>query len=208
MDKKMISPLVPNIKKTQEEYLAMLNQYKSFFDQQEVRIKEIAFMVDEIKCFWLEKLDIVKFELEELAKDNSCFLLTGAIYLDVSGYEHYYFKSLGDYHLLPDPFLRMEYFFRVPEDKINAKETIDYLKDVFPDTIEILTKYKNQFFILPVREIAVKDESEHYDLLEKFFLRFVSSILQKPFPNKEEFYASYKSFEEIEKGMDNYVREH
>jgi hypothetical protein len=204
----MISPLLANIKKSQEEYLVMVSQYKSLFEQEEMPVKEIAFMLDEIKCFWLERLEVIEFELEELTAANSCFLLSGAIYLDVSGYEHYYFKSLGDYHLLPDPFLRMEDFFRVPEDSINSKETIDYFKEVYIDTIEVLTKYKYYFFILPIREIAVKDEPEHHELLDTFFLRFISSILNKQFSSNEDFCDNYKSFEEIENDMDDFVREH
>ena len=204
----MNAPLLANIKKSQETHLLMANQYKSLFEQEEIPVKEIAFMLDEIKCFWLEKLEVIEFELEALAKNNSCFLLSGAIYLNVSDYEHYYFKSLGDYHFLPDPFLRIENFFRVSESSINRKETIDYSKRVYIDTSEVLTKYQNHFFILPTREISIKDESKHYELLETFSLKFISSILKKPFLRNEDFCNNYRSFEEIENDMDDFVREH
>lgn len=204
----MNASLLMNIKKSQEEYLEKVSQYKTLFDKEEISVKEIAFMLDEIKCFWLERLEAIEFELEELTADNSCFLLSGAIYLNVSDYEHYYFKSLGDYHLLSDPFLRMENFFRAPEDRINSKETIDYFKEVYIDTIEVLTNYKNHFFILPIREMAIKDESKHHDLLETFSLKFISSMLNKRFSTQEEFCDNYKSFEEIENDMDNVAREH
>jgi hypothetical protein len=207
MEKKMTSPLLIHIKKSQKEYLEMISQYKSLFEQEEVPLKEINFMLDDMNCFWLERLEAIEFELKELAEKNSCFLLSGAIYLNVSDNEHYYFKLLGDYQLLPDPFLRMESFFRIPEDIANAKETSDYLKEVFSDTLEMLTKYENQFFILPTRLIAIKDEIKHQETLNIFFLRFVASILNKPFSSAEEFYNNYKSFEEIENGMDSYVRD-
>lgn len=201
------SPLA-NIKKSQEEYLEKVSRYKSLVDQEGVSVKEIAFMLDEVKCFWLERLEAIEFELEELTTDNSCFLLSGAIYLNAPDYEHYYFKSLGDYHLLSDPFLRMENFFRVPEDRINHKETIVYFKEAYIDTLEVLTKYKNHFFILPIREMAIKDESKHYELLETFSLRFISSMVNKQFSSREEFCNNFKSFEEIENNMDGFVREH
>ena len=194
----MNTSLLTNIKTFQVEYLEKVSRYKSLIDQEEVPVKEIAFMLDEVKCFWLERLETIEFELEELSASKSCFLLSGAIYLNLPDYEHYYFKSLGDYHLLSDPFLRMESFFRVPEDRINIKETIDYFKRTYIDTIEVLTKYKNCFFILPIREMAIKDESKHYELLETFSLRFISSTVNKHFSSREEFCKNYKSFEEID----------
>lgn len=101
----MNHPSLINIQKSQEKYCDMIIQYKSLFGQDEIDLKEIAFMLDEIKCFWLENLEPIEFELEELTEKHSCFLLSGAIYLNVADYEHYYFKILGDYHLLSDPFL-------------------------------------------------------------------------------------------------------
>lgn len=204
----MKSQLFKNIAKSQEEYLAILKHYTQLSESQETELRDVALLVDEIKCFWLARLEAIDFELIELTNTNSCSLLFGAIYLDVSEQEHYFFKMFGDYHLLSDPFLRMEYMFRAPEDKVNSFEIINYFKKVFVDAIEILSKYKKHFFILPIREIAIKDESEHYELLEKFFLGFVSSILKQEFSSKEEFLAKFNSFEEIEAGLDIYVREH
>lgn len=204
----MTCPILENIKKAQEEYLVMINQYKSLFEQEKILVKETAFILDEIKCFWLERLELIEFELEGLTVDNSCFLLSGAIYLNVADYEHYYFKSLGDYHLLFDPFLKMEKFFMVPEENLNSKEIIDYFKEIYIDTIEVLTKYKHHFFILPIREIAIKNEPKHFELLDTFFLRFISSILNKNFSSNEDFCNNYKSFEEIENDMDDFIREH
>jgi hypothetical protein len=202
------SPLLVNIKKSQQDYLLKIIQHKSMINQKELSVKEISFLLDEIKCFWLERLKIIDFELEELTEKHLCFLLSGAIYLNVSEYEHYYFKSLGDYHLLYDPFLKMENFFRIPEENINKKETIDYFKKVYADTIEILTKYQNQFFILPIKEIAIVDDKKHHEMLEKFFFNFLSSSFKKDLTSEEDFFKNYESFEEIEDDMDNYIRDH
>lgn len=193
-----------NIIKAQAEYQELIVNYKKLYDE-EISTKTIAMFLDEIKCFWLERLELIGFELEELSKTNSCFLLCGAIYLDVFNYEQYYFKSLGDYHLLFDPFLKMESFFRAPEEKINAKETIDYFKKVLADTLEILAKYKDYFYILPIRELAIKDDEQHYELLEKFFLNFISSSFKKEFVSQDDFCNRYQTFEQIESEMDPYV---
>jgi len=118
---KMNKPFLKNILKSQEEYFEIALQYRDIVEKDDLSIEQIAMILDEIKCFWLEHLKIIEFELEELTEKNSCFLLSGAIYLNVSNYEHYYFKSFGDYHLLSDPFLKMEHFFRIPEEKIDQK---------------------------------------------------------------------------------------
>jgi hypothetical protein len=204
----MTSPLLVNIKKSQDDYLETILQYKNFLDQDEVSLKQITFMLDQIKCFWLERLQIIEFELEELTETFSCFLLSGAVYLDVSDYEHYYFKSLGDYHLLFDPFLKMEPFFRVPKENINTKETINVLKRVYTDTIAILTKYKNLFFILPLTQIAVSDHRKHHEMLNEVFLTFLSNLLNKEFTSADDFFNNYHSFEEIENDMDISARQH
>lgn len=204
----MTNPILGNIKRAQEEYLIMIKQYKSLFEKKKILVKDLAYILDEIKCFWLERLGVIEFELEDLTEQKSCFLLSGAVYLNVADYEHYYFKSLGNYHLLPDPFLKMESFFIVPEEAINSEEIVDYFKNIYVDTIEILTKYKNCFFILPIREMAIDNEKEHFELLNTFLLRFISSILDKEFLNREDFCNSYKSYEEIEKDMDSYTCEH
>ena len=107
------SPLLVNIKKSQQDYLVKILQHESKINQEGLSVKDISFLLDEIKCFWLERLKIIEFELEELTEKHLCFLLSGAIYLNVSEYEHFYFKSLGDYHLLYDPFLKMENFCSV-----------------------------------------------------------------------------------------------
>ncbi len=194
-----------NIQRFQAEYQQLIVGYKNIFQTDGMTFKTIALFLDEVKFFWLEKLDIVAFELEELTENNACFVLCGAIYLDVSEYEHYYFKSIGDYHLLFDPFLKMEHFFRVPEDRIDSTQTIEYFKRVFSDTIDIVTYYQNYFYILPIRQLAVEDEEQRHELLGKFFLDFLSSSFHKEFTDQNDFCHQYQTFEQIEHEMDPYV---
>ena len=203
----MNTPNLRNIQEAQNEYQALIVRLKILFKNEEITLKKIAIFLDEIKYFWLERKGMIDFELEELTENNSCFLLCGAIYLNVRDYEHYYFKSIGDYHILFDPFLKMENFFRVPEDRINTSETIDYFKNVLSDTIDILDNYKNYFFILPIRELAVEDNDQHHELLEKFFINFISSSFKKEFKNQNDFCTQYRTFEHIESEMEPYVLE-
>lgn len=204
----MSSPLLVNIHKAQIDYLETISKYKSLIEQEVLSAKDICLMLDDIKLFWLNRIDILEFELEQLTEIYTCFLLCGAIYLNVKDNEHYYFKTLGDYHLLADPFLRMEGFFRVPKKTKSDEKMIAYIKRVYADTIEILSKYRNAFLFLPIREMAVRDEEEHQKLLNKYLLGFLSDALNKELANKGEFYNSFKSYEEIENAMDSYIRDH
>lgn len=120
-----------NIQKAQNEYLGLLLGYEEFVSGDDLSLMKICELLDEIKCFWLERLKIIEFELDELTDNKMCFALFGAIFLNVSEYEHYYFKSFGDTHIIPDPFLKMETFFRIPQEKLNYEFTTDYFKKAY-----------------------------------------------------------------------------
>jgi hypothetical protein len=203
----MNSPTLINICKSQEDYLELLLQYKEYVQGDDLSIAKICALLDEVKCFWLKRLKVIEFELNELAENKVCFVLSGAIFLNVSEYEHYFFKSLGDFHLLPDPFSKLEMIFRNPEEEINYDFTSNYFKRAFIDTLEILTTYKEYFYFLPIQEIAVDDLQNHRELLDAFFWRFISNAFNDEFKSHEDFHKKYKSFEEIEAGLNSYVRD-
>lgn len=196
-----------NINRSQKEYLDLLLQYKEPVQADNLSIFQICALLDEVKCFWLKRLKSIEFELEELAECQTCFVLSGAIFLNVSAYEHYFFKALGDCHIISDPFSKLEKIFRHPESKINTSFTVDYFKRAFFDTLEILTAYKGYFYVLPIQEIAVDDKQKHQELLDMFLWKFISSAFNEKFNSHEEFSKKYKSFEEIEAGLIDYARE-
>ena len=204
----MKSPTLLNINRSQEEYLNLLLQYKEFVQADNLSVTKICALLDEVKCFWLKKLKAIEFELGELTESQTCLVLSGAIFLNVSEYEHYFFKSLGDCHIISDPFSKLEMIFRHPEEEINIAYTVDYFKRAFLDTLEILTVYKEYFYILPIQEIAVEEPQKHRELLDMFFWKFISEAFGGEFKNNEDFHNRYKSFEEIENGLSRYVRDH
>lgn len=204
----MKSPTLLNINRSQEEYLELLLQYKEHVQADTLSVTEICILLDEVKCFWLKRLKPIEFELDELAESLTCFVLSGAIFLNVSEYEHYFFKSLGDCHIISDPFSKLEMIFRHPEEEINTAYTVDYFKRAFFDTLEILTTYKDYFYILPIQEIAVEEPQKHRELLDMFFWKFISEAFRGEFKSNEDFHNRYKSFEEIENGLSRYVRDH
>ena len=150
----MTTPSLVNIRKAQDRYFELLLEHRKTLSDSDFSAKTFTIMLDDLKYFWLERLEILEFELDELAADYSCFLLSGAIYLNISNNEHYYFKSLGDFHLLSDPLLKVEPYFRYPEGSINYEDYKDYFKNVYNDLLKILENFKNYFFILPISEIS------------------------------------------------------
>jgi hypothetical protein len=143
-----------------------------------------------------------------LSESKICFVLSGAIYLNVSEQEHYYFKTFGDCHLIADPFLKMNVFFRIPEENINHSFTINYFKKAYFDTLEVLTAYKGYFYILPVHELSVEDPKKHFELLDGFFWAFISSICKSKFHSNAEFCNKYSNYEEIENDLTALARQH
>lgn len=203
----MKKPTLRNINRSQENYINLLLHFKEQVQDENLSVTQICALLDEVKCFWLKQLKSIEFELDELAESKTCFVLSGAIFLNVSEYEHYFFKSIGDCHIISDPFSKFEMIFRHPEDEINTSFTVDYFKRAFLDTLEILTTYKGYFYILPIQEIAVDDLEQHHEIVNMLFWKFISSAFNNKFSSHEEFYEKYKSFEEIEAGLNEYLRE-
>jgi hypothetical protein len=199
--------IMKNILKAQDEYINLLIDFKVEMDRDDLSIASICGLLDEIKCFWLKRLKIIEFELEELTENTMCFALFGAIYLDVSEYEHYYFKSFGEIQILNDPLLKMEKLFRIPQKDINFDFSINYFKKVILDTLEVVTTYKGIFLILPIDEIAHAYIAREQEYIDSFFWRFISSAFDSDIKSTKEFSEKYDGYEEIEKGLVGFVRD-
>ncbi|MHC5935264.1 hypothetical protein [Nostoc sp.] len=195
-----------HIMQFQSEYHELITQFTSSHNIDELTARQIALFMDEVKYFWMKRLDIIDVELESLTEHNTCFLLSGALYLNVSENEHFYFKSLGDFHLLHDPFLKIEHFFRIPEDLIDIGEYVSLFRRVLIDSIKVLDNYQFKFFILPIQLLAVESKQNHRELLNKFFMNFISSIFGKKYEDQDSFCEDYNTFEDIENHLDPHVR--
>ncbi|GBF44578.1 hypothetical protein LPTSP2_38810 [Leptospira ellinghausenii] len=195
--------MLKNIESSQEEYLNCIIKLKNRVDSGDINFKIISRFIEEVNCFWLERIEIIELELEELASQSSCFLLSGAIYLGISEYEKYYFKSMGDYHLLYDPFLKLESFFTLDENQADRERFIDFFKRAYYDSVNLLTENMGRFFILPIRIIAIKKEDERMALQQKAFSDIVSGLFEFSyvFSSIEEFSKQFSSYEEIENKM-------
>jgi len=191
----------------QSEYRELIAQFTSNHNIDELTPRQIALFMDEVKYFWMERLDIIRVELESLTERNTCFLLSGPIYLNVAENEHFYFKSLGDFHLLHDPFLKIENFFRISESLIAKGEYVNYFRRVLIDSIKVLENYQLNFYILPIQLLAIQINQDHHEVLDKFFVNFLSSMFGKKYEEKDTFCTDFNTFEEIENQLEPYARD-
>lgn len=189
----------------QDDYLALLLKYEASFAVNPDPLMIMSFL-DEVKIFWLKRVDIVNHELKHITDKYSTFLLSGVIYLNISNYEHYYFKTLGQYHVLNEPILKLDIFFR-NKKVINTEETIQYFLKVYKDIVNVLRVYPYYFYVLPIAQLAWEDKDEHRLLLDEFYWKFISSIFKNEFLDIEEFCAKYNTFDDIEKDLDEFILE-
>ncbi len=196
---------IRNIQKSQGQYFDLLKSYKKQIFSDEINQRQIAMIIDEIQCFWLDRKDILTFELENLTSKRECFMLSGAVYLDVKDNEHYVFKALGEEHIISDPLLKLENFFRIPA-QIFDKESIEIFRRAYSDLLDILSNYQNIFYILPIHQIAISDEREHMELLQDFYLKFINTVLNEELKDFDDFFEKYSSYEDIEKNMTSFFK--
>ncbi len=196
-----------NIKQSQKAYYNLIKRYESNILSDNVSTEQILLLLDEVQCFWMDRLDILDFELDELTKENDCFVLSGAVYLDVKNNEHYLFKSVGDYHLLYDPLLKLESVFR-SQIQIDDNSIVESFKRSYRDAIDVLSVYDNDFYILPLQEISARYSKEQLiDYLMNFNLKFISSVFNKDYKSFEQFYKEFKSYKSLEERIIPHFKE-
>jgi len=196
---------ISNIQKSQKEYYNLIKGLEERVLSENITQYEISMILDEVQSFWLNKKNILNIELDDLVSQKDCVMLSGAIYLNIQDNEHYKFKSLGDEHVIPDPLLKLEYFFRIPSNVFN-EESIEIFRRAFSDTLNILSKTNNYFFILPIKLLVTEDKKENIELLQTFFLNFINSSFNENFNELNEFFDHYLTYEDIEKNMKPFIK--
>ncbi|MCC3358190.1 hypothetical protein [Bacillus sp. REN16] len=195
----------PTLNRIQRQYADLLTKYQPFVIKEELSSGTILKIIDEIEIFWRRKLDLLIYGNEKRDSSTESLLLSGAVYLDIEEFEHYYFKLFGDYHAISDPLLKMEPFFRMPDNKFVDENSIRIFKTAFQDTLNILNNTHNTIQILPTREMLLKYETNKSELIEKFYWVFISSILKTDIAGKQEFYEKFNTISDIESQLDDFI---
>jgi hypothetical protein len=186
-----------NVIKAQANYLEILLKYEEYFRGNVLEKQKILGLFDEIDCFWLRQVEIINYEVEEIVNENTCFLLSGDIFLRTLNFDHYYFITFGDWDFLNDPIMKMEPFFRVKDLEEITTFTLEYFQKVFLSTIELLRKFPGYFIILPVKDLTI-DAEQIIKLSSTFFWRIISSIFNNHYDSFESFRIDFHSYEDIE----------
>ncbi len=185
----------------QSEYRDNFFRLFELYFQKGIKYELIIRFIDEINAFWYKNIDFLAYEIEHLTENNLCLLLSGAIYLNVKESEHYYYKTFGNYHFLPDPFLKLESFFLLPKEKINLDETLGYFSRALQDTAEVLNTTNQHFCFLPMQLMTIENNDEQNKLIDTFFIRFLAKLCDQNLQSKEDFLNLNWNFETIEKKL-------
>ncbi|UOQ44840.1 hypothetical protein MUN89_02475 [Halobacillus salinarum] len=191
------------LNKIQEEYKSLLIRYQSTILKENTDSNSILRVIDEVRIFWYKKLNIIDFVIDKEFKTTENLLLTGAVYLDTKESEHYHFKLFGDYHVVDDPILKMESFFRVSADK--DQRTTDVFKRAYRDTLDVVNNYRESIYILPVNALLSKYDKDINDILKEFFWRFMSTALNTKIESDKDFHEKFKSISKVEENIDGFI---
>jgi len=185
-----------DLKEIQQQYSKLIRSSSVSFDSDNFYFDAIS-LVEKCEAFWLSKSQQLSLILDDLTKENKCFILSGAIYLNVADNEYYTFAALGDIHILNDPFVRMHGFFANGIDGINMR-TISYFRDVYADTQNILDNFSDEFVFLPVDIMFDSVEMDKLKVIRKGYWDVISSLLDNDINSVEEMKQQYSSIDDIE----------
>lgn len=188
------------IQNSQKDYLNLLKKFEGIIYSDTINQNQIAMILDEIECFWLSRKDLLSYELEMLTYQKECCIVSGSIYVNFEDNEHYMYKALGDEHFISEPFLKLEHFFRVPSEVFH-NDSIDIFKRTYNDVLQLLTEYQNLFYIFPIEQIINLNTEERGDLLYKFYISFLNTMMGEEYKTLEEFLNKYTSYQELEDNM-------
>ncbi len=188
-----------DLKEIQQQYSKLIRSSNVSYDPGNFYFDAIS-LVEKCEAFWLSKNQQLSLILDDLTKENKCFFLSGAIYLNVAENEHYTFAALGDIHILNDPFVRMHGFFANGLDGINI-HTISYFRDVYADTQNILDNYYDQFIFLSVDIMFDSVEKDKLKVISKGYWNVISSLLDTDINSVKEMKQQYSSIDDIEKHL-------
>ncbi|ARF16729.1 hypothetical protein [Sporosarcina ureae] len=188
----------------QVEYRNLLAELQTVIGEPSFGFSTALKLIDEVKLFWLKRLNLIEFEIERWSSSRECLLLSGAMYLDVENFEHYPFVLIGDYHVVEEPLIKFEGFFRNSNDTFKDSYTLNLFKEAYYDTFKIARDYPTSIHILPVKDLYNQNNSK-LELFDTFYWKFVSSILNTDLKSGSEFLANYSSLSDIENGLDDYV---
>ena len=186
------------LRSIQQQYLAILQNFSTDVDDSEFYYKAVS-IIDKCESFWMSKRLEISIILENISVNEKCFLLSGAIYLNIAGNGHYEFGAIGDRHIINDPILRMKGFFK--NKGIVTQEIKEYFSDAITDTISVLTDYSEYFIVISMDSLVSSDIDENLKLGKKLYWDVLSSAFHRNIQSLEELRKEYSTLKEIENAL-------
>lgn len=181
--------LLDKIHTYQYEYKSLLESFL------QLDKKHISEGLDEIRLFWMRRIDTVQLYLRSWFPGEDSYVFTASTYLDFDENEHLPFILFGEKHVLDDPLSRyVETYGNLSEaqDKDYLFEEITITAE---DNLKILENLHDNILILPLR-LRNQDENNHtlYDVGEKAFLGLFRGI-----ESIKDYFSKCHNIDEIEK---------
>lgn len=186
------------LKQIQQQYLSILQSFP--LENVEDFYFQAVSLVDKCELFWMSKrLELLEI-ISSLSSDEQCFLLSGAIYLDLSNNGHYEFGAIGEKNIINDPVLRMKGFFIG-----NTNNVSDRLRNYFctavSDTIMVLKQYSDYFTVISMECMLYANYEETLELGEKVYWDVLSSALNHDVRDLETLHNKFPTIDDLEKAL-------
>lgn len=185
------------LKTIQEEYLDLVAHGAKILDSNYYESNKCLWFIDQISGFWLERRGILNYCWNRVVDEHDCYILSAAINLKIESNSHYPFMAMGDYHLLHDPFLKLEGMLRAPIGTVNTDELDRQLRHVMKDTLAILTGYSDNFFFVNLDVIGPSSEADKMETIHRSYENFLKQLFETDDISKlSEEYPTYEEIEE------------
>jgi hypothetical protein len=174
----------------QLDYLKLLKKIKLNIDE------NFKPSLDEINMFWLKRKKFVFFLLNEYFTPYNAFLFTGATFLDCKQNEQFPFVVCNGICIVDDNVCSYGNMIgKIDDDTFNKTIKEQFLLTI-NDNINILEKYSNYIFILPIQYLDNEDELA-YQGAETVFLK----LFKIKFKNLKDYFTKVITIEDLENNL-------
>lgn len=164
-------------------------------------------LIEKCEQFWTRNCQNLTVILNNLTSCNRCFILEGAVFLDVKNKGQYKFATLGDYHFLNDPFVKMRNFFALGKNSI-TDYCREYFLEAYNDTVYILKNYSEYFYFISLEVLCAHQFDEDIKIGDKVYWDIISDAFGKEYKSLKDLGNDYHTLDEIERDMRPEITKH
>ena len=182
----------------QKEYQTLLKRYETRVKSGNITVDEIKILLEEVQLFWYKYNSAITYFLNNITFNDRVAFLAGAVRLDIKKMGHFEFGVMGNYRIINDPIGKMSAFYKSSTYGLDYDYINKYFIDTFTDTVCLLDKYNEDFWILPLELIYENEKSEYFRETTKQATEILFNFFKEPSDSLEAFLGRYSTYEEIE----------